>query len=487
MCQARECPKNPKYSRIKNDDVAFVPALYADVDVAGHIGNNGELAEGYPPEDVALTAIRNMPLPPSVILHSGGGLYPMWFLHEVFEIQSENDRQRVAGILKGWQSLLRSKLGKYKLDPTADLARVLRLPGMTNHKYEAAVHIVHPDTESLDAVPRYSLDDFEPNIDVEPGPPQTKRSDWNGQPADLEKVLASCAFLRHCRDDAKTLPEPAWYSMISNLARTKDGAEIIHEFSNPYPGYTRQETDRKIKQALGKTGPHTCEHIAEITDNQWCEGCAVREKITSPVVLGIPDSSKQKKDLDDNAKQALARLPGILESEKPESLFRDTNIIRALALLSIHDTAEFAATRADIKRAKISVRDLDKALKPEVAKSKAKSKAKTNSESPQSSHSYIESKGCHCHVKRTLDGPIEVQLSNFTARITEEVVRDDGAERRTTCSIEGKLADGRQLPTAEVPAERFGPMNWTTAAWGTRAVVLAGDDCLCCQRRDPCH
>lgn len=75
----------------------------------------------------------------------------------------------------------------------------------------------------------------------------------------LRHVLDECLFIRHCREQAETLPEPLWYAMITNLVTFDDGEKAIHELSSPYPGYTRRETDAKIRHALDSApGPHTC-------------------------------------------------------------------------------------------------------------------------------------------------------------------------------------------------------------------------------------
>jgi len=68
----------------------------------------------------------------------------------------------------------------------------------------------------------------------------------------------------------------------------------------------------------------------------------------------------------------------------------------------------------------------------------------------------------------------QIPLCNFSAQIVEEVVRDDGAERKTAFRIAGRLFDGSPLPTVEVLAESYPGMNWVTSAWGSRPVVYAG-------------
>src|SRR5262249_36322645 len=65
-------------------------------------------------------------------------------------------------------------------------------------------------------------------------------------------------------------------------------------------------------------------------------------------------------------------------------------------------------------------------------------------------------------------------LCNFTARITATVVRDDGAEQLSSFTVEGTLANGRQLPPVQVAADDFNGMGWVTGAWHGEAIVYAG-------------
>jgi putative DNA primase/helicase len=106
---------------------------------------------------------------------------------------------------------------------------------------------------------------------------------------DVDVLLSRCAFLRHCRDDAATLPEPEWYSMVSNVARCRHGAEAVHRLSAPYPGYSPQETEEKIAHALADAGPHTCAFIQAL-EFQGCPpgGCGVK----APIGLSRPSWHK---------------------------------------------------------------------------------------------------------------------------------------------------------------------------------------------------
>jgi hypothetical protein len=161
----------------------------------------------------------------------------------------------------------------------------------------------------------------------------------------------------------------------------------------------------------------------------------------------------------------LIRLQDVLDTGGPEALFRDKALMQALADLSGADPAGFAAVRASI-RERVSVRDLDKALRP-FRRQPVPGEA-------EDTPVYFEQNGSTYRNVQTKEGPVTVALCNFTARIVEEVEHDDGAERTRCLAVQGTLANGSSLPRADVPAADFARMEWIVPAWGTRAVVYAG-------------
>src|SRR5439155_5170654 len=79
-----------------------------------------------------------------------------------------------------------------------------------------------------------------------------------------------------------------------------------------------------------------------------------------------------------------------------------------------------------------------------------------------------------CRVRQTKEGPIVEPLCNFVAKVTQEIILDDGAETTRSFDIEGHLETGTPLPLIRIPASRFSSMNWPTESWGLNAVVRAG-------------
>ena len=115
-------------------DSAALPALWADLDLAGP----GHAERDLPPDEAAGRAvIAATGLPePTIWVHSGGGLYPIWLLTEPHQLTADNldEAKRLA---RDWQRVIEhaaASLGWRYGRGIGDLARVLRIPGTINRK-----------------------------------------------------------------------------------------------------------------------------------------------------------------------------------------------------------------------------------------------------------------------------------------------------------------------------------------------------------------
>jgi hypothetical protein len=169
------------------------------------------------------------------------------------------------------------------------------------------------------------------------------------------------------------------------------------------------------------------------------------------------------------APDELDRLSVVLADGGAPALFADRKLLAALARLKDADPGAFAARRAALK-GRVSLRDLDAALRPFL-----RDQARERPPALLTEAGYRVEGGRLCRTRGTPDGGTAlVPLCNFTARITETVVRDDGAEQTALFTVAGALADGRPLPPVPVPADNFAGMAWVTGAWHGEAVVYAG-------------
>jgi len=149
-------------------------ALWADIDLA----YGKHKANALPPSDEELLDfLHTLPALPSLIVHSGGGMYPFWLLQKPLIITTSDERRAVQHFCDrfGRTILAWGKQRGWTLDVVSDLPRVLRPPGTITHKYNRLVELIHESGR------RYSPSDFEPwLIDVPPRAQRVPRDSTEG-------------------------------------------------------------------------------------------------------------------------------------------------------------------------------------------------------------------------------------------------------------------------------------------------------------------
>lgn len=131
--------RKSSHARAEITDIAAVNCLFAEFDTTNA-------------KDAVLADIRKLSTPPSAIIDSGGGYHCYWLLGETFIISTDVDRERIQNIQYAWISFIDSSD-----DGAKDLARVLRVPGTKNNKYDQPLTVAFVEyndkrTYSLDAL-----------------------------------------------------------------------------------------------------------------------------------------------------------------------------------------------------------------------------------------------------------------------------------------------------------------------------------------------
>ena len=150
--------------RGRADDTIAIPGLWLDLDYRSP-GAHKTRHPLPPTEDAALSLLSAAPYKPSLIVHSGHGLQVYWLFKEIVRFETRDDREAFGRLCRGWQQLFRqaAKEQGWHVDSTADLARVLRIPGTYNRKTAAAKQVVVRAISDFRYVPSDFSDFAEPD------------------------------------------------------------------------------------------------------------------------------------------------------------------------------------------------------------------------------------------------------------------------------------------------------------------------------------
>jgi hypothetical protein len=172
--------------RLTVDSTTGITFINADIDIAGP----GHQDKPYVPDlESAVSLAHGLGLPPTLIVATGHGIQPAWRLNEpwIFGATDVDDdgvpiideskvaAERAAAAQLTWEFVTSMRIrakqrGNWHMDPTGDLARLVRIPGSHNRKLAGEnlpVHIIEHtgaryDREQFEAAmaPRSLLDPY---------------------------------------------------------------------------------------------------------------------------------------------------------------------------------------------------------------------------------------------------------------------------------------------------------------------------------------
>ncbi|RUX27064.1 hypothetical protein EOA13_21285 [Mesorhizobium sp. M7A.F.Ca.US.011.01.1.1] len=285
----------------RRDTACAVAFLALDIDLATGVHAAHNLPEN---EEQALKLLEEAGLPePTLIIHSGGGLYPIWQFQQPLLLRTTEDRSRIQRLWSAWNEQARVVWERHglKLDTIAELARVLRVPGTFNPKTKPAkpVHILDGASgrtwtlEQMEGVvaARIAESSDSSSRSGEHALADALRQEMMSGDEDACKsaagalaMIAGCGFLRACDEGSERLTEPQWKDAADLLAHIPEGKRYFHQLSARDPRYSYPEAEAKLVHA-SEYGPKLCETIAGA--NPECAGCLFREGkvIRTPVQL----------------------------------------------------------------------------------------------------------------------------------------------------------------------------------------------------------
>ncbi|MDD4888330.1 MAG: hypothetical protein PHU85_00235, partial [Phycisphaerae bacterium] len=275
-------------------DIAIVRYLWFDLDTM-------------PPEAAAQRFEQAGWPPAQMIVASGGtgrpgnpGAWGFFRLAQPVILPPDNEAQ--GAFVK---AIVRAGLNAMHDGPeTATLHRLVRLPGTWNVKspdqfapVQARLLVCQDETAvwTLDEWAKHLGVTFDPagTLTGKARGPAGKAKDPAAAPGApgqddkpkpvLPPIYAGCTWMKHCKDDAATLPEPEWYAWLSVVGLCQDGRAEAHQISGLHPHYRPAETDEKFDHAVQAAGPRKCQNVHETLGHAACITCPHWQKITSPI------------------------------------------------------------------------------------------------------------------------------------------------------------------------------------------------------------
>lgn len=338
----------PVHLRGEDDDVETLIAFVADVDVLGSAHKETALP---PDKDTAIAFLDGMKIKPTGYVDSGYGIYGYYIFAAPVSLADDETRERAKGLLRGFGKMLMSAAAErgWKLDNVYNLSHMFRVPGSLNHKLDEPVPC---SVLSFDG-PRYTLADFDEYYEKSTA---FDREPFEADPETIgsaQRIMERCLFVQKLTSDPNSVTEPEWKAMCDNISLVTDGAELFHQWSALYDGYSVEETERKIQRSQKVKRPVTCKYIREnLCFDCPAGGCGVKAPVVH-ALLSLHEQlelflGKKKLDSDDALTDRTLRLAVYAKQNAPALYARLKQLIRTsgVGIRDFENAVKFTVNKA---------------------------------------------------------------------------------------------------------------------------------------------
>jgi len=186
---------------------------------------------------------------------------------------------------------------------------------------------------------------------------------------------------------------------------------------------------------------------------------------STPELNDSKDSIPIASDTETLANDSFQRLIELLSRSdlQPNEIFNE-GTIKDLAYIKNLDSTKWGELHHRLKSRGFSTKNILNAIEESLFK-----------DDPSDDDTYFMENGRMFWRRITADGITHIELCNFIAAITTEIIHDDGSDKKTIFyEISGTLSSGEKLPPAQVSAESFQSLKWVNEFWGAAACINAG-------------
>lgn len=287
------------------DDIEYVTAVALDIDVA-----TPERRSGQPASNEELTACIEAAervskldgfVGTAAVALSRNGLY---VINPIVPIEVDGDIASKLKVLEGeWIEHI-SHSPEVRIDPIADLVRIIRVIGTVNYKGTAVEGRPHRRScflmSPLVGGRQRLLAERLQYLSVAPAR-RASGSSGDGSPAvrgDLKQFQA-CEFVKWVARDAASIPEPVWMDFLVQAAWLKGGDHIAHEISRRDPARYSQEKTQARLDRIRRMGyrPKQCHRLSGRDGYFQCPRLRTCPA-SRPIELAAQPYSKEKYPMD---------------------------------------------------------------------------------------------------------------------------------------------------------------------------------------------
>ena len=245
----------------------------------------------YPTKEAAVSAVRDfcrkLSLPKPLMVNSGRGVHVYWPLTETVSAEQwavEADRLKRCCSENGLLA-----------DPavTADVVRVLRMPGSKNYKEDPPLPVEFLGVSMPEPI---ALEDFtsklgvlaKPVIKIDLGTDALYEAYAENTENVFKTIIKKtvqgrgCEQLKYIATNQAEVSEPLWRAGLSIAKFCSDGAIAAVKISEKHPGYNEADMRKKVDEIKG---PYTCARFDDLNEGT-CRDCPLWGEIKSPIVLG---------------------------------------------------------------------------------------------------------------------------------------------------------------------------------------------------------
>ena len=231
---------------------------------------------------------------PSIYVDSGRGIHAYWCFDRDLDVAAWRalaDKLKAKCIEVGFQA-----------DPTvtADVARIMRMPGTINQKSNTPCRVLKDTGVSYDPgillralLPRAStsLAALAGSVGANDLGAVPELASYPAVPYYATEIAEKCGVLKEAlKTGGDQHTEPQWRHLLGLLTFTEDGDKLVHDISKGHADYKAESTDTKYAalvklKADGKLKPILCTTFASYK-NSICSACPYNGRIKTPMVLG---------------------------------------------------------------------------------------------------------------------------------------------------------------------------------------------------------